>query len=121
MNISEMASPEYKYVQPADVYSLCLEDGGIQDCMWYYRSIYPISIRDLEGHVVRNWVDDNGFIGEAGKEYTPYQLWLTFSRWSRGVYDLPISKEKVDELIESARDRGCIFIGDVKPYKPAFK
>ena len=118
MNIKEMNSPEYRHVQPADLFSLCLEERGIIDVGFYYHSIIPASMRDPETSrvIYEYWVDHNGYLAEKYHQYTPYQLWQTFSRWTRGTIDLAITKEQADFLIKEARTQGYYFLGDDKPY-----
>lgn len=108
---------KYKHVQPIDIFALLLENDGIKDVDSFYHKIIPKSMRGSDERVVRDWIDYYGYLGVPGTAYTPYKLWLFFTRFSRGVLTLNITEEDIWKKINKAKEHGCPFIGETIPYK----
>ena len=113
--IQEMQNTFYKNVQPADVFSLILDDGGIRNVDFYYHNIIPKSVR-VDGVVVKDYSDTKKIFGIIEKTYTSYELWKIYSSWSRGEIGFLCDETYIRDMIETARNNGVYFEGSDKPY-----
>ena len=113
--IEQMQNEYYRNVQPADVFSLLLDNGGIKNVGFYYHNIIPESIRK-NGVVVCDYTDNRKVFGVIEKTYTPYELWKIYTTWSRGELGFICDEAYIKNLIEAARINGVYFEGNDKPY-----
>ena len=113
--ISQMQNAYYRNVQPADVFSLLLDNGGIKEVGFYYHNIIPECIRQ-NGVVIRDYSDTRKVFGIIEKTYTPIELWKIYTAWCRGEIGFICDEKYIKNLIEAARINGVYLQGTDKPY-----